>query len=141
MSIELYLSELTQALTANTAAINGLLASGTAVPSAKTETSTEKPLKAAKGKAVEKAEAVTEVKPEPEVKKGPVHTQAEVTTAIVKLKDTFGLPEAKKFVEALGFAKMSEITEDKFDEAFALAESRFDELTAEQAEEDADGGL
>lgn len=135
MSIELYLSELTQALTANTAAINVLLASGTQVPSAKTETPIEKPVKAAKGKAVEKAE------PDPEVKKGPVHTQAEVTTAIVKLKDTFGLPEAKKFVEALGFAKMSEITEDKFDEAFALAESRFNELTAEQAEEDANGGL
>lgn len=67
-------------------------------------------------------------------KTGPSHTKAEATEAIVALKDTVGKDAAVALLKKHGFAKVAEITEDKFDVLF-------DEATAqvEAAGNDDDG--
>lgn len=133
MSIEQHLTALTVALEDNTAALNKFLASGVST-SAKAEVS------AVSGETTAAKSKTKAKSAEPEKPKSPVHTQSETTAAIIKVKDAFGIDEAKKVVESLGFARMSDITEDKYDEAFALAEKVFNELT-QAADSEEDGGL
>lgn len=140
MSIEQLLNEHKVALEENTAAIRALLAKGGSVSAAVSADPSLTDKAPADTGTAKKTKAKTAETEAPKVKK-PAHTQAETIAAIVKIKDEFGIDEAKKVVEELGFKKMSDITEDKYDEAFALSEKRFAELTEAIADENDDGGL
>ena len=139
MSIEQLLNEHKVALEENTAAIRALLANSGSVSTASADLSVINKASFDTGTA-KKTKVKTSETEAPKVKK-PAHTQAETIAAIVKIKDEFGIDEAKKVVEELGFKKMSDITEDKYDDAFALSEKRFAELTEAIADENDDGGL
>lgn len=117
MSIEALAQSLIEALDRNTQA---LLAQGGKATTAAAPADKGKPA-ADKGKPAAKKEEAAK----------PKHTEDEVVAAISKLKDDFNVDEAKAIVKKLGFAKMADITPDKYDEAVELAEKRYEELTEE----------
>lgn len=103
MSIEKLLQEHIEALNANTAALEALVKQGGGATSSKktekTEESTGKTSKAGKSDKSSKSAAPT---------------QDEMTAALLKLKDDYGIEHAKKIMKKHGFVKMAEITEDKY---------------------------
>lgn len=106
MSIEKLLQEHIEALNANTAALEALVKQGGGATSGKktektekTEESTGKTSKAGKTEKSSKSAAPT---------------QDEMTAALLRLKDDYGIEHAKKVMKKHGFAKMAEITEDKY---------------------------
>lgn len=111
MSIDKAIAELTAALIANTAALEK---SAGAAPSA----AAEKP--AAKGKAAaEKKADETKV------------TQEQVNAALIKIKDAFGMPEAKTVIKEFGLVdKMADIKPAQFKAVLDGAVAKYDELTA-----------
>lgn len=111
-SIDSAIAALTAALNANTAA---LLANAGAAPAA-----AEKP---ATGKG--KAAAETKKADEPKV------TQEQVNVALIKIKDAFGMPEAKTVIKEFGLVdKMADIKPAQFKAVLEGAIAKFDELTA-----------
>lgn len=61
----------------------------------------------------------------------PKHTEDEVVAAITKVKEDFGKDAAVEVIKGLGFAKMADITADKYDAAVKAAEAKHIELSAE----------
>ena len=55
------------------------------------------------------------------------HSRAEVNAALQEVKDRKGTETAKQLIASLGFAKMNDITEDKFDTAFDAAKAKLAE--------------
>lgn len=98
------------AVAANTAAVEALTAAqgGAAAPADAGSKTTGKTT----GKGTNKT-----TKTEPKSK----YTKQQVTDAIVALKDAKGQADAKEVLAASGFAKLAEITEDKFDELYEAA--------------------
>lgn len=130
--IEQLIKDLIAAVNANTAAVNALAAAGGATTTAAATTEAAAEVKKPAKKAA-KAEAA-----EPEVAK-PEHTQAEVTAALVKIKDDFGIEHAREILAKYKYAKMADIKPEHFDAVFAEAEAKHAELTAEA--DNGDGGL
>lgn len=126
--IEQLIKDLIEALNANTAALAGGSPTTTSIA-----TTVEKP--ASKGKSTKgKAEAEADAKPE--------HTQEEVTAALVKIKDDFGIGSAREILKKWRYEKMGDIKPEHFDAIFAEAEKLHAGLTAEaDAGEDDDSGL
>lgn len=67
-----------------------------------------------------KTKLTTSAKPKSE------HSKEDVEGALTKLMERDGKDSARAIVKELGFARMSEITEEKYDEAFALAEAAWE---------------
>lgn len=112
MSIDAAILALTAALNANTAALEK--AAGA------TTSAAEKPA-AGKGKAT----AETKKADEPKV------TQEQVNAALIKIKDAFGMPEAKTVIKEFGLVdKMADIKPAQFKAVLEGAIAKFDELTA-----------
>lgn len=115
MSIDQAIAALTAALNANTAALTAAAASGANI-STGAET---KP--AGKGR----AGAETKKTDEPKV------TQEQVNAALIKIKDSFGMPEAKTVIKEFGLVdKMADIKPAQFKAVLEGAIAKFDELTA-----------
>lgn len=94
------------AITANTAAVEALTAAqGGAAASEAGSKTTAKTTNT-------KTTKTTKADDKPKSK----YTKQQVTDAIVALKDAKGQAEAKAVLQASGFAKLADITEDKFDE-------------------------
>lgn len=112
MSIEALMTELRDALNANTEALKAAAASGsTAVPE-KAE-----PKSTGKGKADKKEEA-------------PKITQEQVNAALIKIKDDFGMEHAKAVIKEFGKVdKMAEIKPAQFQAVFDAAVAKHAELT------------
>lgn len=112
MSIDSAIAALTAALIANTAALEK--SAGAAPAAAETKTTT-------KGK----AGADTKKVDEPKV------TQEQVNAALIKIKDSFGMPEAKTVIKEFGLVdKMADIKPAQFKAVLEGAIAKFDELTA-----------
>ncbi len=111
MSIETLLSELKESIDRNTEAL--MKAGGTVAAAA-----SDKPSGRGRGaKAEKEAEA-------------PKITQEQVNAALIKLKDDFGMPEAKKVItEVGGVEKMAEIKPAKYQAVYDAAVARHAELT------------
>lgn len=128
--IEQLIQQLIEALNANTAAQTGN--SAVANTSATTPTATTagaKPTKTAKP-----AKAEAEAKPE--------HSQEEVTAALIKIKDDFGIDAARAILKKYKYDKMGDIKPEHFDVVFAEAETAHATLTAEaDGANDDDSGL
>lgn len=120
MSIEEKIDRLTAALEANTAALLGA-SGGTAKAAPKDKPAADKP----KGGG----------------KKKPEHNVDETTAALVKIKDEFGIEHAREILKKHGFAKMAEMTEDKYDAIFADAEAKYAELKGEAGGDGDDDGI
>lgn len=104
MSIDLAIAALTAALIANTAALEKAAA--------------EKPAAKVKAAAEKKAD-------EPKV------TQEQVNAALIKIKDSFGMPEAKTVIKEFGLVdKMADIKPAQFKAVLDGAVAKYDELTA-----------
>lgn len=119
MSIEALLSELTAAINANTAA---LLASGKGPSAPAGET---------------KADAGTKKTTTKKTDTKPAVTFDQVSAAITKVKEEFGVPEAKKILIDNGVAtgKLADVKEDQYAAMLAAADTRYTELVAAKAEE------
>lgn len=127
MSIEQLLKDNTEALNRNTEALLAVAGKAAATTSAaKPETT-----KTDAGKGGGKSTAA----PKKETAK-PKHTEEEVVAALTKIKEEFGADPAKEIVKQLGFAKMAEITPEKFDEAVELATKKYEELAEEAGNND-----
>lgn len=112
MSIDAAILALTAALNANTAALEK--AAGAAPSAGETKTTT-------KGKVA----AETKKADEPKV------TQEQVNAALIKIKDSFGMPEAKTVIKEFGLVdKMADIKPAQFKAVLEGAIAKFDELTA-----------
>lgn len=115
MSIDSAIAALTAALIANTAALTAAAASGANISTSTGET------KSTKGK----AGADTKKVDEPKV------TQEMVNAALIKIKDAFGMPEAKTVIKEFGLVdKMADIKPAQFKAVLEGAIAKFDELTA-----------
>lgn len=113
------------ALAANTAAVEALTAAqGGAAPAgdAGKTTTTSKTTKTTK--------APKDDKPKSK------YTKQQVTDAIVALKDAKGQADAKEVLAASGFAKLAEITEDKFDELYEAATEALGGGSEENSDDD-----
>lgn len=111
MSIEALITSLIAALEANTASnLQGKTADTAADAGAKTTTSKTAGAKGAVKTTGTKTTKVT-----------PKHSKQETTDAIVSVKETLGAPAAKALLSDHGFAKLADITEDKFDALFDAA--------------------
>lgn len=109
--IEQLIKDLIEALKANTAAISG----GVVVAAETTTTATK-----GKGK---KADATEAAKPE--------HSQEEVTAALIKIKDDFGIEHARAVMKKHKYEKMGDIKPEHFDAIFAEAEALHVSLSEE----------
>jgi hypothetical protein len=119
MNIEQLIATLIAALNANTEALNK---AGGAAPAAG-------------------AEKTTKAKPAA-VKDEPKITQDMVNAALVKIKDDFGMPEAKVIIKDVGKVdKMSDIKPATFQAVYDAAVARHAELTAGDSTDPGDGGL
>lgn len=115
MSIDKAIAELISALNANTAALEKAAGAAPSV-GATAETKT-----AGKGRAT----AETKKTDEPKV------TQEQVNAALIKIKDAFGMPEAKTVIKEFGLVdKMADIKPAQFKAVLEGAIAKFDELTA-----------
>lgn len=110
------LEALIAALNANTAAHLGKPAVENATDPEKNETAETPAQKKARLAKEAKEKAAAEAKA-----KKPTHNKQETTDAIVAVKDQLGAPAAKTLLSDFGFAKLADITEDKFDELFDAA--------------------
>lgn len=118
MSIDVQIAALIAALNANTEALK---AAGGSAPAATTE-------KATKAKA-EKTKDET-----------PKITQEQVNAALIKIKDDFGMPEAKKIITDVGgVEKMAEIKPAEYQAVYDAAVAKHAELSAGGSSEDDDG--
>ena len=125
MSIEALLTALKESIDANTEALNR----AAAAPAAAKEAAAENP---AKGRGRPAKEAAAET---------PKITQDMVNAALIKIKDTHGMPAAKAIiVEYAGCEKMAEIKPAKFQAVYDAAVAKFEELNAGGAADD-EGGL
>lgn len=124
MSLEERIVDLTKAIEANTKAILAATSSAGAV--AKVTEKEEVPEKApAKAKAPAKDKAPAK----------PGRTRAEMNAAVQEVKEIFGTSRAKKLIADAGFAKLAEVTEDKYEELYNTAKALI-----EEAEESDDAG-
>lgn len=113
MSIDSAIAALTAALNANTAALEKYAGAAPSAGAAETKTT--------KGK----AGADTKKADEPKV------TQEMVNAALIKIKDAFGMPEAKNVIKEFGLVdKMADIKPAQFKAVLEGAIAKFDELTA-----------
>lgn len=121
MSIEKLLADLIAALEANTAALEGAAGSSKTSSSSsskgKTETASGKGKTSSKGK----SEGVS---------------QDDMNAALLKLKDDYGIEHAKKVMKKHGFAKMAEITEDKYAVVLKDATKAYEALAESEGEEE-----
>lgn len=125
MSIEKLLQEHIEALNANTAALEALVKQGGGAAPTKTTSKESAPDKTSKTS--EKSGKTS---------KGKVTTQDEMTAALLKLKDDFGLPHAKKVMKKYGFEKMAEVTEEFYDKVKVDAVKLYEKLSEESGEEE-----
>lgn len=125
MSIEKLLQDHIEALNANTAALEALVKQGGGATSGKkTEKTEETTGKTGKAGKTEKSS------------KSAAPTQDEMTAALLKLKDDYGIEHAKKVMKKHGFAKMAEITEDKYAAVLKDAVKAYEALESEGEGED-----
>lgn len=115
MSIDTQLAELIAALNANTAALvaaggkSGNSAASTTTTGGETKTTTKT---TTKGKTDE-----------------PKITQEQVNAALIKIKDEFGMPEAKAIIKDIGkVEKMGEIKPATYQAVYDAAVARYEEL-------------
>lgn len=114
MSIDAAILALTAALNANTAALEKAAGATTSAGAGETKTT-------GKGKTT----AETKKTDEPKV------TQEQVNAALIKIKDAFGMPEAKTVIKEFGLVdKMADIKPAQFKAVLEGAIAKFDELTA-----------
>jgi len=131
MSLEERIAALTKAIEANTKAIEAnteamLAATSSAGAVAKV---TEKEEVAEKAPAKAKAPAKDKAPAKPG------RTRAEMNAAVNEVKEIFGTSRAKKLIADAGFAKLAEVTEDKYEELYNAAKALI-----EEAEESDDAG-
>ena len=118
MSIEALLTSLKESIDRNTAALEKAAGAAPAAGAAETKTTT-------KGRTAAEKKA-----DEPKI------TQEQVNAALIKIKDSFGMPEAKLVIKEFGLVDMmANIKPAQFKAVFEGAVAKFDELTAA-----ADGG-
>lgn len=129
--IEQLIKDLIEALNANTAALAA--AAGTVAATTTEATTTD----AAAEKTTKKTKKA-ETKAEPEETK-PEHTQAEVSAALLKIKDDFGIEHAREILKKYKYEKMGDIKPEHFDVIFKDAEAKHAELTEDA--DNGDGGL
>lgn len=131
MSIEKLLQEHIEALNANTAALEALVKQGGGATSGKkTEKTEETTGKTGKAGKTEKSS------------KSAAPTQDEMTAALLKLKDDYGIEHAKKVMKKHGFAKMAEITEDKYAAVLKDAVKAYEAIeSAGEGEGEEDGDM
>lgn len=123
MSLEQKIEALTAAIEANTAAMKST--GGTAA--------------GATGK-TEKVEKTT--KTTKTTTKKSEHSVEEAQAVLIKIKDEFGIDNAREVLKKHGVAKMAEIPADKADAVFADATAKYEELTGDgDVDGDVDGGL
>lgn len=128
MSIEQLIKENTEAINRNTEALLAVAGkAATTTAAAKTETTTSKTDAAKSGST---GGAKTSGAAKKEAAK-PKHSEDEVVAALTKIKEEFGADPAKEIVKELGFAKMAEITPDKYDLAVELATKKYEALVEE----------
>lgn len=108
------LETLIEAINRNTAAIESAQSPAATVTPAEPVEDKAEPKKAEPKKAAPKKAAP---------KKAPAseHSRAEVTEAIVALKEAKGTAAAKSVLSDNGFAKLADITEEKYDDLYAAA--------------------
>lgn len=112
MSIDKAVAELTAALDRNTAA---LLAAAASAGAASAAGAADKPAKPAKADKPAKSSV----------------TQEQMQAAVIKIKDEFGLDEAKKIIKEAGKCdKMGEIKEANYQAVHDAAVKRYEELSS-----------
>lgn len=121
MSLEQALAANTEALKAHTVAILG---AGVLASQSDAKTTTAAKTTATKTTAAAKT-----------TKAKPVHTVEQAQAALVKIKDEFGLSEAKAILAAHEIDKMANIKAEQADAVFAAAEARYTELSGGEADE------
>lgn len=113
MSIEALMTELRDALNANTEALKAAAASGGAAVTDKAEPKATGKGKADKGK-----------------EEAPKITQEQVNAALIKIKDDFGMEHAKAVIKEFGKVdKMAEIKPAQFQAIFDAAVAKHAELS------------
>lgn len=123
--IEAKIDELISAVKELTAALGAKSAQ-----SAETTDSADAGKGATAGKATRGRAAATKSAPKSE------HTQSEMQAALNKVKENLGTPAAKAVIKEAGFAKMADITEDKYDEVYKACQAA---LGDDEGEDDDDG--
>lgn len=114
MSIEALLTSLKESIDRNTAALEKAAGATTSASAGETKTT-------GKGRTT----AETKKTDEPKV------TQEQVNAALIKIKDAFGMPEAKTVIKEFGLVdKMADIKPAQFKAVLEGAIAKFDELTA-----------
>lgn len=103
------LETLIEAINRNTAAIESAQSPAATVTPAEPVEDKAEPKKAEPKKAAPKKAPASE------------HSRAEVTEAIVALKEAKGTAAAKSVLSDNGFAKLADITEEKYDDLYAAA--------------------
>lgn len=127
MSIEALLTSLKEALDANTEALNRVAASGGATTTAKENSGETSP----RGR-----------KPKETTTEPAKITQDMVNAALIKIKDEFGMEQAKTVIqEAGGVAKMAEIKPAKFQAVYEAAVAKYEELSNGGGGSNDEGGL
>lgn len=129
MSIEQLIKDQIDALNRNTEALLAVAGkAATTTAAAKTETTAAAKTEATKSGSNGAAKSSGAAKKEAAK---PKHSEDEVVAALTKIKEEFGADPAKEIVKELGFAKMAEITPDKYDLAVELATKKYEELVEE----------
>lgn len=130
--IESLIEKLIASIDANTEAVKASAGAVTTTAATKSDAEAEKPAKTEKAAAPKAEKAAKPTKP--------TKTQAEVNSALIKLKDTHGAEEAKAIVANVGgVAKMAEIPEAKYDAVYEAAVKRFEELNDSSEGDDDEG--
>jgi hypothetical protein len=65
-----------------------------------------------------------------------IYSRSEINAALMKVRELFGIAEAKQIIYAAGVEKMTDIPEGLFDFVFAHCEAKMKEKTAAAAEDD-----
>lgn len=69
-------------------------------------------------------------------KSKPTRTKSEMTAAVQEVKEAFGTARAKELISDAGFAKLADITEDKYEDVYNAAKELIED--AEEGEEAGD---
>ncbi|MCB1865152.1 MAG: hypothetical protein KDG50_06950 [Chromatiales bacterium] len=67
----------------------------------------------------------------------PKHSKAEMQAAVNEVKEKLGTPAAKELIKSVGFEKLAEVTEDKFDALYEAAKAK----VADDGDGEGEGGL
>lgn len=118
MSLEDKIEALTIAINANTAALSGGAASTTNAASTKASTTKGKTSASKPKRSIEEAQA-----------------------AVTKIKDEFGLENAKDVLKSCKVEKLASITDATAEKVFAAAEAKYEELSCSSGDTDEEDGI